>query len=692
MVSKYVDMFFGNGEIEHPTPRGIAATWFFIKAQCGNTHPHATLPFGKMSCGLYTGGYPTGYGNHCPNSCGPVKKFPASVRGFSHLHQTGTGAIGAYYNYAVTAPVYGDISYMDDSILSETAHPGYYSAQLQSGIKAEITADKYCALHRYHLDKKATISIDFSNDGLERSFDERYFRLAKNGTVKIEENGAISAAVTLQGIPTFFYAVCEGDIEKTFLFDDFREISNTIINKDETMERWGGAFTAYGDCVIKLAISHKSIDEAKKRVYEAKDFETTKQNAEVTWEEYLSKIQIDAEDNVKEMFYSNFYHSILKPAIFEDEQYTDFATLWDMYKTQLPLVYSLYDKESLGITKTLLKEGKKYGKVPIGLMLWDKVHHFDNQAQLLSVYTLADAYYRGLVSGKDVIELTLRESKGEPEELLNELIEKEKYTHILDLTEACGVTADIAKLEGDIVSAKQLEKTAQKWTEAFDKESGLLRESMKYYEGNSHSYSFRLQRNMKKRINLCGSTEEFIKIADDFFGYGHPAVKQCQIPEDSNAIQKMDLRRFDGINNEHDLEAPFVYLYAGRHDRLCEVVRGIQKYMFSNGRGGLPGNNDTGALSSWYVWNALGLFPVTGQNKILITNPLIRSAKVSLFNHKIFSMKVEGEGDYVDYAELNGVKLSDFTFLATEMMNGGELIIKRKGNKSVFGFGNVEIQ
>lgn len=678
MVSKYVDSFFGNGEIQHPVPHGIAATWFFIKAQCGNTHPHATLPFGKMSCGLYTGGYPTGYGNHCPNSCGPVKKFSAPVRGFSHLHQSGTGAIGAYYNYAVVSPVYGDISYMDDAVLSEQAHPGYYSAKLKSGIFAELTTDKFCAIHRYHLDKKTTITIDFSNDGLERTFDERYYGLAKNGTVSIEDNGAISASVTLQGIPTYFYAVCEGEVEKTFLFEDFKELSNTIINKGDIEERWGGAFTVLGDCVIKLAVSHKSIEEAKKRVGAADDFDTTKKMAESIWEEYLGRIEIDADVDIKELFYSNFYHSIIKPALYEDGTYTDFATLWDMYKTQLPLVYSLFQEESLAIVKTLLLEGKRYGKVPTGLMLWDKVHHFDNQAQLLSVYTMADAYYRGLVSGRDVIEHTLGESKGDPDELLKELLENEKYTHILDLTDACGVAADIAKTEGDIASAEQFEKVAQKWSEAFSAESGLLRESTKYYEGNSHSYSFRLQRNMEERIKLCGSTENFLKIVDNFFGYGQPPVEQCKVSEDWRSIEKIDLRRFDGINNEHDLESPFVYLYAGRHDRLCEVVSGIQKYMFAKGKGGLPGNNDTGALSSWYVWNAMGLFPVTGQNKILVTNPLIRTAKIHLLNGNTFTIKVEGKGEYVDFAELNGIKCSNFTFSLSDMLKGGELVIKKK--------------
>ena len=97
-VCKYVDVFYGNGEVDHFSEEGLSSKWFYIKGLCGNTSPHAVLPFGKMSVGAYSGGYPTGYGTHRPNSCGGIKKIaePMRIRGFSHLHQSGTGGIRYY--------------------------------------------------------------------------------------------------------------------------------------------------------------------------------------------------------------------------------------------------------------------------------------------------------------------------------------------------------------------------------------------------------------------------------------------------------------------------------------------------------------------------------------------------------------------------------------------------------------------
>lgn len=675
MLSNYVDVFYGNGEIDHPAPQGVASTWFFIKAQCGNTHPHAAVPFGKMSCGLYTGGYPTGYGNHFPNSCGPVRKFDAFVKGFSHMHQTGTGGIGVYYNYAVVSAVAGELAPMNDSIVSEQATPGYYAAMLKSGIKAECTVDSKSAVHRYFLPETSSLYIDFSNDGLNRLFGERFYGIARNAVITKEKDFSFSAVATLQGIPTYFFAKLEGDIEKHYLWKDYARLEGDTLEEEGTEKRYGGAFTVKGECCLKLAISHKSIEDAKHAVNNACDFETTKKNASDLWEKYLSKIEIDADASVRELFYSNLYHSILKPSEFEEGSFTDFATLWDMYKTQLPLIYSLYKDESLKIVDTLLSVGDKYGKVPTGIMLWENVHRFDNQAQSLSVYTLSDAYYRGLASGTDVVKRALCESEGDPSELVKELLELEKYTHILDLTDACAAAQEISAEIGDNISEQVFKNTSQKWKLAFDEESGMLRESKKYYEGNSHSYSFRLLHNMDERLSLFGGNEAFCVEADSFFGYGCDPVEQCSIPDDYIAVEKADLRRFDGINNEHDIEAPYVYLYANRHDRTCEIVRGIQNYMFSKGRGGLPGNNDTGALSSWYVWNALGLFPVTGQNKMLISIPLVKSARMKLSNNKLLEINVIGTGDYVDKAIFNGKELNDFMFSVREMMSGGILEI-----------------
>ena len=103
------------------------------------------------------------------------------------------------------------------------------------------------------------------------------------------------------------------------------------------------------------------------------------------------------------------------------------------------------------------------------------------------------------------------------------------------------------------------------------------------------------------------------------------------------------------------------------------MVEAVKKYMFAEGRGGIPGNNDSGALSSWYVWNTLGLFPVSGQDKILLGIPGVKRAKMHLSNGKVLEIETCGKGAYVEKATWNGEDLPKMELSVREMMEGGEL-------------------
>ena len=222
-------------------------------------------------------------------------------------------------------------------------------------------------------------------------------------------------------------------------------------------------------------------------------------------------------------------------------------------------------------------------------------------------------------------------------ERISELLESGKYTHVLDITQACHAVCAIAESErnhSDMDVCKQFKAIADRWSEVFD-------------------------------TALCGSK--------DVFGYGKAAVSQCDVPDRAGIIAERALHRFDGANNEHDMESPYVYNYADRHDRTCEVVRSIMKYMFAEGTGGLPGNNDSGALSSWYVWNAMGLFPVSGQNTILIGSPIIENAVLNLSNGRTLEISVSGDGINVQKAIFNGRELENFSLTVQELMTGGRL-------------------
>ena len=93
------------------------------------------------------------------------------------------------------------------------------------------------------------------------------------------------------------------------------------------------------------------------------------------------------------------------------------------------------------------------------------------------------------------------------------------------------------------------------------------------------------------------------------------------------------------------------------------------------GRGSVPGNNDSGGLCSCYLWNALGVFPVSGQDLMIIGSPRVREAVLHLGNGKQFRIQKQGGGIYVKSAALNGKPLQTLCFSAREMMRGGELVL-----------------
>ena len=147
----FADIFHGSGNIDLPQADGIAASWYFIKALCGNTHPGALLPFGKYSVCPYSGGYSSGYGTNGVNTHLPAPQIMDKLRlkGFSHFQNSGTGAIGVYYNYAVVTPYIGEKQEFYDTA-DESAEPGYYAVSLSDNdIRCELTAGKFSALHRY---------------------------------------------------------------------------------------------------------------------------------------------------------------------------------------------------------------------------------------------------------------------------------------------------------------------------------------------------------------------------------------------------------------------------------------------------------------------------------------------------------------------------------------------------------------
>ena len=653
-----VDPFHGNGTIDLPHADGIAAAWHFIKGLTGNTHPGAVIPFGKYSVCPYSGGYPTGYGVNEINYGNPIQPIMEKLRfkGFSHFHHTGTGAVGLYYNYAIVTP-YRNQKEIAYTPLAEQASPGYYAVRLfESDIFCELTVSPTGAYHRYTFPEGGgNIAIDFTNDGLYADF--LRYNAEELHVTRISDT-ELRAEVTLQKIR--FYFVC-------------RFFGNGSLNEDCVFHT-----NTSGQVTLILSVSTFSMEDATTENHLCDpDFDQTQALAEAQWEDALGRIQIDpSEDaNERKLFYSNFYHTLIKPCdwgkggfLWAGEPFVvDFTTLWDIYKTALPLIFTLYPRISAHIVSMYGQLGRALGKLPHCFILSPNTNLEAKQARLNAEHMLYDAWIRGVPADwEQIFQQIATDIFRDDFRDFHENGVCPKTTHTLDMAEGCHAAAEIAEHLGHTEEAKHLYALSNHWIHAFDQETGLLFAASDYYEGNHWNYSFRPLRNMDERIALAGGADRFESLLDRFFGFS--------APEDTSG-------RFEGFNNETDMETPWAYAYIGRHDKLTQILQAADRYMFrtkegSTGTGGIPGNNDSGGLSACYIWNCLGLFPVSGQNLILINCPKFAKTTLRLANGRTLVIRRNGAYGTPIQAFFNGKLCTCLRFTPAEMMEGGELVIQ----------------
>lgn len=694
---QYVDVFYGNGEVDHFAEEGLASKWFAIKALCGNTTPHAVLPFGKMSVGAYSGGYPTGYGCHYPNTCGGIRKLTdrLRVRGFTHLHQSGTGGIEYYYNYALTTPFYGSIAGAQDyhAAKEETAYPGYYALTLQD-IRCELTVTQDTAFHRYHFDQDGgRVAVDFSNDGLSKVFGERYYGLVREAQVICKEAAGdgtreIWFGGILSGVKLFFVVRAEGVKKESRLFADGQETGTECLTEPDPEHPFGVIFDAKErDVELKVTYSTLGFAQAVRRLDALTEcratFDQVAKDAYVMWNQALSIVDIRTEDDeLRGKFYSNLYHSLIKPCDMTGEEVLGvkedvaggIATFWDQYKTLYPLLYLLYPDMGEKLVKAILNISRTRGRINCSFGLTDKLP-CEMQAKMLGILTLCDAYHCGIpaVDPEQIDECVKRELAREDFQSFLEEGVFERYTHIIDTTDAC---LAVAELTQDSDLKERLLNLASNWVKAYDAD-GLMSQASRYYEGNRHTYSFRLQKNMEERIALAGGREHFVQMLDDFFGFGGESLKQITEVEAWKALCEVQNQycRFEGFNNECDMEAPYAYLYAGRHDRTCEIIREAVDKVYTTGKGALPGNNDSGGLSSCFVWNVLGIFPASGTGEFLMGCPQVETADLQLANGKLLQIRTQGDVRVAGRLRVlfNGKEVKEYRIPMCELAQGGTL-------------------
>lgn len=716
-----VDPFIGTEATSLPAQTGLARTWWWPKPQVGNTHPGATYPLGMVSACAYSGAYPTGYGRYDLGTEGlPTELHDRQVAsGFTHFQQSGTGAIRKYYNYFRVTPM---LQPLDDlgqlwDVVDESAEPGYYSATLESGIRAEITVGPKSAVHRYTFPahRDARLVIDFSLGGLS---------IPHGRTVPLRAHlhsispGIAQGEIVVEGAPLAIHVECDDPRWRQLLWYDrrlmpggtrldFDRIRPTTLRPFGLM--WAGPSEPGQVVELRFGFSLRGVEQARENLEREcgpgpSSFATRRAATAEVWQDALSKIRVDTPSKDKQTVFSTaLYHSLIKPCLAPDESpfwpadgpfAFDIATMWDIYRTQLPLLTTLLPDKAVELANALLYISEEEGNLPIGYRMARGADQFSRQASALAHTFLADLCQLGL-PGMDwdwaLVHMhnDLRRTYGEDFLLRGKV---HPISHTLDLAFGYWCTSQIAAHVGDPALVEQFTPLAARWVNAFDEETGLLQDST-YYEGGRWNYSFRLLHDMAARIKLSGGDDAFVAQLDQFFGFGAPDVTQ---PGLRPAIEEMAagyaLNRFEGLNNEPDMEAPWSYHYAGRPDRTAEVVQSIVQNQFGTGRGGLPGNDDSGGLSSWFVWASLGLFPVAGQNLFLLSAPAWRESSIDVGDRNLtiettgfVEPTPGGPTQYVQSVHLDGERLDRTWLTGTELHRGGRLHLELGPTPSAWG-------
>ncbi len=716
-----VDPFIGT-DVTDVDPVGIAATWWWPKPQVGNTHPGATSPLGMVSACAYSGAYPTGYGMHELSTEGvPAARYERQMAsGFTHFQQSGTGAIRKYYNYFRVTPMLDPLDELGTlwALRDEAAEPGYYTATLDNGIRCELTVGPKSAVHRYtfpaHDD--ARLVVDFSLGGLSI---EHGRTVPTRAHLELLEPGVAEGEIVVEGAPLAVHIESDSPTWRQMLWYDQRLMpGGTRLSFDSiratTLRPFGLLLrgpTEPGQTIeLRLGFSLRGVGQARRNLHadcpdDGRTFQHRRTATREGWATDLDAVHVETSSSERRtVFATALYHSLIKPCFAPDESpfwpsagpfVFDIATMWDIYRTQLPLLTLLAPQRSVELATALLVICEEEGNLPIGYRMARGADRFARQGSALAHTFLADICALGL-PGIDwdwaLVHMhnDLRRNYGE------ELLERgiaHPITHTLDLAFGYRCTAEVARHLGDLALAAQLDAMALRWSSAFDPATGLLVDST-FYEGGRWNYSFRLMHDMAARIDLAGGEDAFVGLLDRFFGFGADPVKQLGFaPTESELAAGYALDRFEGLNNEPDMEAPWAYHYVGRPDRTAEIVHAAINNQFGTGRGGLPGNDDSGGLSSWYVWASLGLFPLAGQHLVLVNAPAFTSARINvpggtfrIETAGFVEPEATGPANYVQRATFNGAPLERTWLTLAELHAGGRLELELAPAPSRWGW------
>ena len=712
-ITKYVNPFIGTGAIDG----GLS----------GNNYPGATSPFGMIQLSPDT--------SEAPN-WGDASGYDynrSTIFGFSHTRLSGTGASDLIdVTLMPTSSGRTSSTFTHDE---EKASPGYYQVMLKDeNINVELTTTQRNGIHRYQYPagKDAEVILDMDHSADKGSWGRRII----NAQIRILNDHAVEGYRIITGWAKlrkiYFYMEFSSPILTSTLRDGGRVHENTAVVNGTNLHgcfRFGKLNGKPLTC--KVALSSVSMENARQNMEQEAphwDFDRYMAAADADWEKQLGKIEIKGTEVQKEIFYTALYHTMIQPNIMSDvngeymaadytarkvgdneTHYTTFS-LWDTFRASHPLYTLLEPERVTDFVKSMIRQYEYYGYLPIW-QLWGQ----DNYCMIgnHSIPVITDAILKG-IPGIDVekaYEAVYNSSVTSHPNSPFEVWEKYGFMPENIQTQSVSITLEQAFDDWCVAQlAEKLNKDADyerfhkrseyyrnlfhpktkffqskndkgEWIEPFDPYQYGGNGGHPFTEGNAWQYFWYVPHNIQALMELTGGTKAFEQKLDTFFTSNY---KSEQMNHNASGFVGQYAH-----GNEPSHHVAYLYNFAGQPWKTQKYVAQVMHHLYFNAPAGLCGNEDCGQMSAWYVFSAMGFYPVNpADGRYIIGSPLLDECTLKLAGNKDFHIRTirkSPEDIYIQSVTLNGKKHKDFFITHQDIMNGGTMVFKMGKKPSGWG-------
>jgi len=692
----------------------------------GHTFPGATVPFGMVQLSPDTR-------THDWDACAGYHYSDHTIMGFSHTHLSGTGIreYGDLLVMPVTGPLNdgaGDQSLAAKRFVSgfshdrELAQPGYYRVLLDKyDVLAELTATAHAGMHRYTFpaSPQSHILLDLVH-GLENK--------PTAAALKIERDNLLTGFRRSDGWAkniVIYFAIESSQPFKSFGLElDGKPLATGATHAEgrEIRAHLDYETAAGQQILLRVGLSPTSIEEAKNNLaaeIPGWDFDAVRLAARNTWNEQLSRIRIESPNpQIRQTFYSALYHTMTAPTLYNDSdgsyrgadgavhtnaafQYYSTFSLWDTFRAEHPLLTLTQPERINDFIRSMLAF---YQESPDhSLPMWP-LASYETWCMIgyHSMPVIWDAYrkgFRGFDTGlafQAMRETALGNRNRQDEYARQGYVSSETGQHwrgaarTLEFAYDDWCIAQMAAALGKTNDADLFTRRAQNFTNIFDPVSGFFRGKTAagpfrepfdpkavngddFAEANAWQYTFAVFHDVPGMIQLYGGKEAFIRKLDELF------------EQDSDIHNhQVDISGLTGQyahGNEPCHHVPYLYALAGAPYKTARRVHQIMLTQYDNTPSGICGNDDCGQMSAWYVWSAIGLYPVNpADGKYIFGSPLMEKATIQLDSKfypggtfTIVAHHVSNQNIYIQSARLNGRMLNRPWIAHDEIIRGGTL-------------------